>query len=136
MIINLNGHCDQKLNESRFQQIEEKVLKISNLESSVTEPHNTDSTLLSGKSHPSLPAPVAFSSERLPKESTACASSPDVKMRSDSVASNKRSRVEDNELSDSDIEFIQPRYNIRKADKRLKHSPDNKLPFNKVRFSK
>ena len=136
VILNLNGHCDQKLNEARFQQLEEKVSKFGILESTVTELRNTVSTLLSGKSHPSLPASTVLSSERLLKENTARGSSPDVvftpqKVRSDSVVSNKRGRVEDDELLDSDMEFIEPRYNSRKADKRLKRLSDNKLPFNK-----
>ena len=132
-----NDVHDHKKVDQRFQLIEEKVAKIGTLEATVTGLCETVATLLSGKSLPPLHDPVVLSSEPIRKENTVRRSNPDVlsmpsRNRSDSVASIKRGRPEESDASDIDLGFLEPRYNRRKAEKRLKRSSDNKLLPNKV----
>jgi hypothetical protein len=137
-LLEMNGHWDHKVTEDRFQKIEGDVSYIKGMESSLADLKRTVLAMMTNKSLPGdIGLPLAVK-ERVLSESTSQVSHLEKKLitksRSESVTSNKRFRQEEEEeeeLSDSDLQFLQPKYNLRKAEKRQKRSPDNKT-FNKV----
>ena len=137
-LLEMNGHWDHKVIEDRFQKIEGEVSYIRGMERALEDIKCTVLAMMTNKSLPAATVLPPPSNERLQSEILVRESHHDnnltPKVRSESVVSYKRFRQEDDDVSDSDLEFLQPKYNLKKAEKRQKRSPDNKI-LNKVSSS-
>ena len=139
-ILVLNGPCDHKMLEDRFQLIESQISHIKSLESSMVDIKRTVAAIMTNSqttSHSAGAAVPPVIIERLQSDINVNARTTDIqsgsKGRSFSVSSAKRGRSDD-EDSDIDTEFLQPKYNLRKQEKRVKRSPDHK-PLSKLSSS-
>ena len=139
-ILVLNGPCDHKMLEDRFQLIESQISHIKSLESSMVDIKRTVAAIMTNSqttSHSAGAAAPPVIIERLQSDINVNARTTDIqsgsKGRSFSVSSVKRGRSDD-EDSDIDTEFLQPKYNLRKQEKRVKRSPDHK-PLSKLSSS-
>lgn len=136
-VLAMNGHCDHKMIEERFQKIEGEVSYVKGMERSVEDLKRTVLALMSSTKLPPTTAtaipPVV--QERLQSDRIPLNKQQDKQLvqkpRSVSVCSAKRLRSDDDSDSELDLEFIEPKYNKKKLEKRQKRSPDNK-PYSNV----
>lgn len=137
-VLAMNGHCDHKMIEDRFQKLEGEVSYVKGMERSLED---LKSTVLALMTSTNLPPPTATAippvvQERLQSEiisqNMQQNQQPSSKPRSASVCSSKRPRSDDDSDSEFDVEypFRIPKYHKKKLEKRQKRSPDNKTYSN------
>lgn len=131
----MNGPCDHKMLEDRFQSLESQVSQIKSMENTMDDLKRTVLALMTNKASSDVPTAIPpVVKERIQSEIIIVDKQPDMQLkakgRSFSVSS-KRGRSDDEEESDIDTEFLEPKYNVRKQEKRQKRSPDNKI-FSKL----
>lgn len=130
VILNLNGPCDHKMIEVRFQTLEEQVSKISKLESAFADLSKTVSSMNASSSYQSvLPSSIPQGTkERISKQSSKLtAANPELqsKPRSDSIGSLKRFRITSEDESEKELEFELEKISRRKEMKKRKTQAEN-----------
>ena len=129
-LLDMNGPCDHKMMENRFQSLEDKVSLISGFEKSL---HDLKCTVASmGNSSDKQLAATAITvamSDRIKEQSNQCVANvsnsvPD-RSRASSISSLKRVRDDSDGESDVDTTFFTPKSHIRK-EKKQKRLQENK----------
>ena len=134
VLLNLNGPCDHKMMEVRFQNVEEKASKISELETAVAELRRTVTSMVassSAQSNPSASIPPVIS-ERIKQQSWQSVNNSPVqpKPRSSSVSSKRRFKADSDNDSSEEINFELPKYNKKREYKKQKTQSVNNLHSN------
>ena len=133
-ILSMNGHCDHKVMEIRFQKVEDDVSDLKSMEKTVEDLKRSVLALMSGTSPMYSASAAAMSAispstrDRVMGNSVGLVTT--TRARSPSVASSKRNRSESDGSSDnSDLDFKVPKYHEKRVvrrDKKLKTSGDPK----------
>jgi hypothetical protein len=118
VILSMNGHCDHKALEQRFQKIESDVSQINVMEKGLND---LKATVLALMTNP-ISAPVVSCIPPIIKDRLINTDSQSpTRSRLSSASSVKRLRSDGDDSSDnSDIEFIIPKNHIKQANRREK----------------
>ena len=123
-LLDMNGHCDHKLIEDRFEKYDEKMKQVSALETAMGNLQRTVDTLMKTSKPPAQSSVPPFTRERLQSQ-VMNNTTPQNRERSTSVSSLKRFRANDEDNENLNIDFIEPRYN-RQREKKQKLTQENK----------